>query len=123
MVPYIILTEGNIDAVTIANNHAKDFGSNGLKRTKSVLEKANIAICGYDSYAILDVKGTKVGLLGYTVWDNDYEQMRKDIYGTHVRFDPTYEAQCDRLSCLQRFLSSSGSAPLPAGSVCHRRVP
>lgn len=25
------------------------------------------------------------------------EQMKRDIYGTHVRFDPTYEAQCDKL--------------------------
>ena len=25
------------------------------------------------------------------------EQMKQDIYETHVRFDPTYEAQCDRL--------------------------
>lgn len=25
------------------------------------------------------------------------EQMKRDIYATHVRFDPTYEAQCDKL--------------------------
>ncbi len=25
------------------------------------------------------------------------EQMKQDIYDTHVRFDPTYEAQCDKL--------------------------
>ena len=25
------------------------------------------------------------------------DQMKRDIYDTHVRFDPTYEAQCDRL--------------------------
>lgn len=25
------------------------------------------------------------------------DQMKKDIYDTHVRFDPTYEAQCDKL--------------------------
>lgn len=25
------------------------------------------------------------------------EQMKRDIYDTHCRFDPTYEAQCDKL--------------------------
>ena len=25
------------------------------------------------------------------------DQMKQDIYDTHVRFDPTYEAQCDKL--------------------------
>lgn len=33
-------------------------------------------------------------------WFNEMgadEQMKRDIYDTHVRFDPTYEAQCDRL--------------------------
>ena len=25
------------------------------------------------------------------------DQMKRDIYDTHVRFDPTYKAQCDRL--------------------------
>lgn len=25
------------------------------------------------------------------------EQMKRDIYDTHNRFDPTYEAQCDKL--------------------------
>ena len=74
-----ILTEGSIEAVTVANNHAKDFNRTGLNKTKEHVKNAGVAVCGYDSIDIYEAKGKKIGLLGYTVWDNDYNQMVKDI--------------------------------------------
>ncbi len=74
-----ILTEGSIEAVTVANNHAKDFNRAGLNSTKEVCEAEGIAVCGYDSIAVYEAKGKKIALLGYTVWDYDYDQMEDDI--------------------------------------------
>lgn len=74
-----ILTEGSIEAVTVANNHAKDFNRDGLKNTKQVCQDENIAVCGFDSIAVYETKGKKIALLGYTVWDYEFEQMEDDI--------------------------------------------
>lgn len=74
-----ILTEGSIEAVTVANNHAKDFGRTGLNNTKEVCEAENIAVCGYDSIAVYETKGKKIALLGYTIWDYEFDQMEDDI--------------------------------------------
>lgn len=74
-----ILTQGSIEVVTVANNHSKDFSSAGLRKMKQTLDGAGIAYCGYDSYAIEQVKGAKVGFIGYTVWDNKYDKMISDI--------------------------------------------
>ena len=74
-----ILTEGSIEAVTVANNHAKDFNRDGLKNTKQVCQDENIAVCGFDSIAVYETKGKKIALLGYTVWDYEFDQMEDDI--------------------------------------------
>ncbi len=64
-----ILTEGSIEAVNLANNHTYDYGEKGYQDTLDILTNANIPYFGYDNYAILDVKGTKIGLAGITGWD------------------------------------------------------
>lgn len=74
-----ILTEGSIEAVTVANNHAKDFNRSGLNTTKEHVKNAGIAVCGYDSIDVYEAKGKRIALLGYTVWDYEYDQMVKDI--------------------------------------------
>ena len=74
-----ILKEGSIEAVTVANNHAKDFNREGLNRTKKNVEEAGVKVCGYESTAIYEVKGKKIGLLGYTVWDYGFDAMVKEI--------------------------------------------
>lgn len=60
-----ILTEGDIEAVTLANNHSKDHFEQGMKDTKEVLDEKGIEHFGYDESSIIDVKGIKIGFLGY----------------------------------------------------------
>ena len=43
-----ILTEGSVEAVTLANNHSLDYGKNGLTETKQVLTDLGIAAGGDD---------------------------------------------------------------------------
>lgn len=59
-----ILTSGSVEAANVANNHSKDYGTQGFEDTVQYLEAAGIRTFGYDNVAIMDVKGVKVGLIG-----------------------------------------------------------
>lgn len=70
------LLEGSIDIVSLANNHSKDFGDDGLLETISVLDRAGIKHVGagingdYARKAVITtVNGLRIGILGYT--DNE----------------------------------------------------
>ena len=59
-----ILTKGSVEAVTVANNHSRDYGTQSLTDTKNTLDSAGVVHFGYDETAVMDVKGVKVGLVG-----------------------------------------------------------
>lgn len=74
-----ILNNASIDGVTIANNHIYDYGSKGIQDTIDTLKHNNVDICG-EGYKILkDVKGIKLGLLGYTGWEFSNELKSKIV--------------------------------------------
>ncbi|MGE5405922.1 MAG: CapA family protein, partial [Candidatus Saccharibacteria bacterium] len=64
-----ILKEGSVEAVTIANNHTNDYGSQGKKDTLMTLDKADIGWFGYEKAYITTIKGIKVGMVGYKNMD------------------------------------------------------
>lgn len=59
-----ILTEGSVEAVTIANNHSKDYGAKSFTDTKETLDSAGVVHFGYDETSVVQVKGIKIGLIG-----------------------------------------------------------
>ena len=59
-----ILTDGNVEAVTTANNHSHDYGEQGFTDTLNALEAEGITHFGYDKTAVMNIKGIKVGLVG-----------------------------------------------------------
>lgn len=59
-----ILTEGSVEAVTVANNHSHDYGDQGFIDTKENLKKEGLTTFGYNETALVEVKGVKVGLVG-----------------------------------------------------------
>ena len=59
-----ILTDGNVEAVTTANNHSHDYGEQGFTDTLNALETEGITHFGYDETAVMNIKGIKVGLVG-----------------------------------------------------------
>ena len=68
------LAAAGIDAVSNANNHAIDYGLDGLADTLKALDAAGIAHAGAGmtfeaarSLAISEVRGVKVGLLSYSL--------------------------------------------------------
>lgn len=70
-----ILKNWGVDVVSLANNHMFDYGWEGFVQTRQRLDEAGIRYLGAgkdleqaSSPLILDVKGTRIGLLAYS-WE------------------------------------------------------
>ncbi len=58
-----ILTEGNVEFVTLGNNHVLDFGEQGYADTKATLDGAGISYAGRDEWSIYETaSGLKIGV-------------------------------------------------------------
>ncbi|GEE03847.1 lipoprotein [Gordonia spumicola] len=71
------LPAAGIDVVTLANNHTYDYGRGGFEDTTRALDAVGVDYVGtgdasegsdYDFRVIRDVKGVRVGLVGYQAW-------------------------------------------------------
>ena len=69
-----VLVKGNVDIVSFANNHAYDYGQIGYNDTIDALNLVNIPYYGYSTYLIKEIKGIKIGFMGFL-----------DIYGERFR--------------------------------------
>lgn len=58
-----ILKKGNIEAVSFANNHCRDYGQVSYQDTRETLEKAGISYASYSKVAIYKAKGKKIGMI------------------------------------------------------------
>ena len=65
-----VFTSSGVDVVTIANNHSMDYLRRGYDETIAVLEEAGIGYFGNEYTPIVEVKGIKIGLFGYTYWES-----------------------------------------------------
>ena len=77
-----ILTSSSVEAVTLANNHSRDYGAQSLTDTRNTLDSAGVIHFGYDVTKVVDVKGVKVGLVGiYELIDHTgrAQQVRDNI--------------------------------------------
>lgn len=63
------LKEAGFDVLSVANNHALDFGDEGRRSTRRTLDKFGIKHAGSDrrkfSTAYLDVKGRRLAFIGF----------------------------------------------------------
>ena len=66
-----ILKDGSIEAVTLANNHAGDYGEVALEDTKNNLKEAGIIYCDEEDIAITEVSGIRVALIGIYAVDQE----------------------------------------------------
>lgn len=73
-----ILELGGIEAVNLANNHIYDYLQKGYDDTIAALKKQKIGYFGYDHKYIQEVKGVKIGALGYEGW-NDTPEIREQV--------------------------------------------
>lgn len=58
-----ILKNGNIEAVSFANNHCRDYGSTSYEETLINLKNAGISTASYDKVSIYRAKGKRIGMI------------------------------------------------------------
>ncbi|MBN1170673.1 MAG: CapA family protein, partial [Micromonosporaceae bacterium] len=69
-----VLASAGFDLMTMANNHAYDFGQQGYTNTKAALDAAGIKYTGAPGLiTVAEVKGVKVAVVGFApyTWAND----------------------------------------------------
>ena len=69
-----ILTAGGIEVVSLANNHAEDYGSRGYADTKEALEAKGILWGDNDNTVILEKEGYRIALLCTTFYYRGFEK-------------------------------------------------
>lgn len=89
------LKEMGFSVLSLANNHILDYGEEGLKETISACKKNNIKYFGAGVNSldariplIVDVKGCKIGLLGYA---EEEFNLAEECFAGANHFDP-YES-------------------------------
>lgn len=84
----LILKNGGVDIVSLANNHTGDYGAKGLIDTQEALKEYGVLFYGNGLKTIKTVKGVRTAFLGYKGWTNsaylkkqiasDIQKARKD---------------------------------------------
>ena len=59
-----ILKEGSVEAVSLANNHSKDYGGDGLLNTMRVLEEADIGWAWDENIWVFEKDGIRIAFAG-----------------------------------------------------------
>jgi poly-gamma-glutamate capsule biosynthesis protein CapA/YwtB (metallophosphatase superfamily) len=72
------LADAGFNCVSIANNHARDFGIKGVKSTMNVLDSLNIEHSGpVGDIGRLEVNNLSVGLLAFSTYGSTYNILSK----------------------------------------------
>lgn len=58
------LTFSGIDVVTLANNHTRNYGKDGIEQTKKHLTESGILYTGVGEVAVIEKQGMKIGFIG-----------------------------------------------------------
>ena len=78
-----VLKDGSIEGVTLANNHSMDYLDQGFKDTGAVLNEAGIPWAYFEKSFIVEIKGLKIGFLGYKGWE--YESRSDKLLKDQMR--------------------------------------
>jgi len=72
-----VLSSSGVDAVSLANNHTRDFFAKGYQDTKDALTEYGVEYFGNETNRIMEIKGIKVGLYGHLIWHDSRENRTK----------------------------------------------
>ncbi|MDO4866215.1 MAG: CapA family protein [Clostridia bacterium] len=82
-----ILTGSSVELCNVANNHTLDYGKAGLKETAEVLDAAGVGYCGYTKVYYSEIKGVRVGALGFTWWEHDAKEIAEAVSAARPNCD------------------------------------
>lgn len=88
------IVNAGYNLLSIANNHANDYGQEGRLSTKSVLEKTNIQFAGIieKPYAIFEKKGLKIGFAAFAP---NVGIMHLNNYPENIKLIKKLDSLCD----------------------------
>ncbi len=84
-----ILTSGNIEAVSLENNHVYDHGAAGYAQTQQTLKDAGIVYSGGGEIGVYEAKGVQIAMLAYQTFDQYdvlFDQVPKDIAAAKAQY-------------------------------------
>ena len=77
-----VLTSGDVEAVSLENNHIMDHGSRGYEDTCNALASAGIAYSGHLGSSIYTTEtGVSIGMLSYQTFNGNYANIYESIEG------------------------------------------
>lgn len=75
-----ILTENSVEAVTLANNHAMDYGQTGYDATVDTLNRLGVPYVERDATTVVTTRnGLTIGIYGAVYYALDVEDMEQQI--------------------------------------------
>lgn len=91
-----ILKAGSIEVANLANNHTYDYGQKGYDATIKSLEDAGIYHFGYSDILYKEVKGIKIGMVGFNQLGNVEQGLDMNVFKKEVReMTKKARAECD----------------------------
>ena len=82
-----MLTGSSVEVCNIANNHMTDFGDWGIEETEKLLDENGLGYCGYGRTYLTEVKGVKLGFVGFNYWTTKEDEMRQTISDMREKCD------------------------------------
>lgn len=77
-----VLTSGDVEAVSLENNHVLDHGSAGYEETCQTLASADIVYSGHLGSAVYTTDtGVRIGMLSYQTFNGKYPEIYDSIEG------------------------------------------
>lgn len=73
------LTASGIDVISLANNHTRNYGDEGIEDTKRILDENGISYVGFDNLVVKEEKGYKFGFLGFDFLTNSPDEADFDL--------------------------------------------
>lgn len=77
-----VLTSGNVEAVSLENNHVMDHGKQGYEDTCNALAGAGIVYSGHLGSTVYTTQtGVNIGMLSYQTFNGNYDNIYASIEG------------------------------------------
>lgn len=71
-----LLKEAGFDVISLANNHARDFGETGRDDSMAALQRVDILHSGREGdVASWEVKGVKIGMIAFAPFKNSHDML------------------------------------------------
>ena len=93
-----ILKAGSVEVANLANNHTYDYGQKGYDATRNALKAVGIDYFGYSDVLIREVKGIKVGMIGFNQLGNVEQGLDMNVFKKEVAdMTSKLRGECDLL--------------------------